>query len=89
MQPSKRRYLKIKLEIATPLMKDVEALAQSERTTVSSLVERGLRLVLAARRRCQPFKLRDSSAGGNGLHPDAVGRPWHELLARSYGRSRQ
>jgi hypothetical protein len=77
-------HMKTTLEIASPLLKEAKALARSEGTTVRALVERGLQLALSERRRGRSFKLHDASVAGKGLHPDAGGRSWDELRARSY-----
>jgi len=77
-------HMKTTIEIASPLLKEAKALARSEGTTVRALVERGLQLVLSQRRGERPFRLRDASVGGKGLHPDAIGRSWDELRARAY-----
>lgn len=77
-------HMKTTLEIATPLLKEAKAVARAEKITIRALVERGLQLALAERRSQGAFRLRDASVSGKGLHPDAKGLTWEEILARSY-----
>lgn len=77
-------HMKTIVEIASPLLKEAKALARAEGTTVRALVERGLRLVLSERRTRRPFKLRDASIGGKGMHPDSARHSWDEIRARSH-----
>jgi hypothetical protein len=77
-------HMKTTIEIASPLLKAAKDLARREGTTVRAIVERGLQMVLSNRPTRKPFKLRDVSFGGKGMHPEAAGRTWDELRAKSY-----
>jgi ribosomal protein L34 len=61
--------MKTTVEISDPLMREARAAAVREGRTLRSLLEEGLREVLAERRRKGRFRLRDTSIGGNGLQP--------------------
>jgi hypothetical protein len=76
--------MKTTLDIADPLLDEAKEFARTHKTTLRALVERGLQQVLSERRGRKPFKLRDASVDGNGLHPDAVGKSWDELRDRIY-----
>jgi hypothetical protein len=77
-------HMKTTVEISDPLMAAARAAADRDGTTVRALIERGLRLVLAERKERAPFRLRDASFTGAGLHPDAVDADWQTLRERSY-----
>ncbi len=59
--------MKITLEISDSLAEKVKAHAAREGVTFRSVVERGLREVLRAQQKPEPFVLRDASVGGRGL----------------------
>lgn len=62
--------MKTTIDIADTLLEEAKATAERESATLSSLVEEGLRFVLAQRTEMQvPFRLRDASVDGRGLQP--------------------
>jgi hypothetical protein len=63
--------MKTTIDIADPILEEARKLAAREGTTLRSLVERGLRHVLAETKVKPPFKLRDASVKGGGwLRPE-------------------
>ena len=59
--------MKTTLDIADPLLEQVRAIAARDGETLRSLVEQGLRRVVAERAvKAKPFKLRDASVGTPG-----------------------
>ena len=77
--------MKTTIEIADPLLEAARRAARREGTTVRAIVEHGLRLALAERRRAIAFKLRDASVDGQGLQPGMEGLPWDALRLLAYG----
>jgi len=71
--------LKTTIEIDDRLLREARKLAAREGTTLRALVERGLRRVLADRKSAAPFKLRQASFNGQGLHPEMRDASWDEL----------
>lgn len=78
--------MKTTIDIADALLVEVRQLAQREGVTVRSLVERGLRAVIAesAVKETHPFRLRDASVGGDGLHPDLEEGDWERIRELAY-----
>ena len=76
--------MKTTVEIPNGLLADARKLAARERTTVRSLVEEGLRRVLAARRDTGAFRLRKASFKGRGLQPGAAGSSWERIREMAY-----
>ena len=78
--------MKTTLEISDPLLDQVRKIAARDGETLRSLVEQGLRAVIAERRtKAKPFKLRDMSVKGDGLRPEVAHLSMHELILMSYG----
>ena len=79
-------HMKTTVQISDALLADVKKVAAKRNTTLKTLVDEGLRLVVANEQKTQsPYRLKDCSVGGNGLHPDVAGKSWKEILALSYG----
>lgn len=82
--------MKTSIEIADDLFKRVQQLARTEKTTVSVLVERGLKLVLEkkedkpGRWKWKPLVVQ----GGKGLTEEFKNAPWEKFrdeIYRGYG----
>jgi len=63
--------MKTTLDIADPLLDQVRRIAARDGETMRSLVEQGLRIVVAQRSaKAKPFKLRDLSVGTLGVQSE-------------------
>lgn len=77
--------MKTTLDISDPLLAQVRKIAAREGETLRSLVEQGLRTVVAERaRKGAPFRLRDLSVGGKGLQPEFQDASWDKLRDLNY-----
>jgi hypothetical protein len=76
--------MKTTIEISDPLLRDAKKLATRQGVTLRVLVERGLRRVVSEAGDARPFKLRDASFKGHGLHPDARDASWDALRDSIY-----
>ena len=72
-------YMKTTLEISDPLLREARKIAARDNTTLRALVEQGLRQVVSEKKKDKPFRLRDASFKGNGLHPDVANLSWDEI----------
>ena len=80
--------MKTTVEIADPLLAEARKLAAREGVTVRSLLELGLRKVLAEKRPARDFRLRDASFGGQGTQPgirEGDWQQWRELIYEGRG----
>jgi len=78
--------MKTTMDIADPLLREARKVATREGTTLRSLVEEGLRRVLAEKRQKAPFRLRLVTFGGRGLRAELRNVGWDEIRELSYQR---
>jgi len=76
--------MKTTVEISEPLMRDARKAAEREGRTLRSLLEEGLREVLAGRERKRKFRLRDGSFRGKGLQPGVDLSDWETIRSLIY-----
>jgi hypothetical protein len=76
--------MKTTLDISDPLLREARRIAVRERTTLRSLVEQGLRRIVADRKAARPFRLRKASFKGNGLVPELRDADWNKLRDLTY-----
>jgi Arc/MetJ family transcription regulator len=77
--------MKTTIDIADALMAEVKAAAAQDGRTVRSLVEEGLRRLLAERAVAPPTRtLRDATFTGNGMNPEFVIAPWDAFAKLIY-----
>ncbi|HWI09953.1 MAG TPA: hypothetical protein VNU48_01345 [Burkholderiaceae bacterium] len=77
--------MKTTLDIQTALLDEVRKIAARDGETLRSLVEQGLRKVVAERSaKARPFRLRDASVGTPGAPSDYESLSWEAKRALMY-----
>ena len=76
--------MKTTIDITDSILNDARRLAAREGLTVKTLVELGLRRVIAEKKRTDPFRLRKASFKGKGLQPGVKDAGWDRLRDRAY-----
>jgi len=76
--------MKTTIEISDALLEAARKVSRREKTTVRSLVEEGLRKVIAEREGSRTFKLRKATFKGNGLQPQVAGASWDRIRGLIY-----
>jgi len=77
--------MKTTVEISDALLEETKKIAAREDVTVRTLIEQGLRQVIAQRKqKSGPFRLRDASFGGQGLSAEARAAGWERLRELAY-----
>jgi hypothetical protein len=80
--------MKTTIELPDSLFKQARRYADAHRITMKTLVEQGLRKVLAEPQEQPPFKLRDASVQGKGLTAEFRNASWEQIRDTIYeGRS--
>lgn len=78
--------MKTTLEISDRLLRDARTIAKREGATLSALVERGLRHVIAQKGEPRTaFRLRKASFRGRGVRSELQEAGWDRLRALVYG----
>ena len=77
--------MKTTLDISDPLLEQVKKIAARDGETLRSLVEQGLRKVVAERKaKAKPFQLRDGSVGTAGAASAYEDLSWEAKRALMY-----
>jgi hypothetical protein len=76
--------MKTTIEISDLLLEAARQVSRREKTTVRSLVEEGLRKVIAERERACGFRLRKTTFKGAGLQPQVTGASWEQIRGLIY-----
>ncbi|MBI4206174.1 MAG: DUF2191 domain-containing protein [Betaproteobacteria bacterium] len=71
--------MKTTVEIPDALLAEAKKVASREGTTVSALIEQGLRHAISQRRKGSPFRMRKVTFKGRGLSADAKTAGWDRL----------
>lgn len=77
--------MKTTIEIADSLLEEAKRIAGSERITLRTLVEEGLRKTIDERkRRTSGFRLRMASYKGKGMQPGVSEGDWEAIVEAIY-----
>ncbi|MDR0458370.1 MAG: type II toxin-antitoxin system VapB family antitoxin [Burkholderiaceae bacterium] len=76
--------MKTTIELPEPLFAQARRYAGARNMTMKTLVEQGLRKVMAEKKDAPKFKLRDGSVGGNGLTPEFQNASWEQIRDAIY-----
>ncbi len=77
-------HMKTTVEISNALLEEARRAAARDGTTVRTLIEEGLRRVLAERKKKDRFRLRKATFKGKGLQPQLEGASWDRIRDTIY-----
>jgi hypothetical protein len=78
-------HMKTTVELPDELLREAQNIARAEGTTLKSVLEEGLRAVIARYHSAQQFRLLDASVPGRGIRPEFAEADWASIRAASYG----
>jgi predicted transcriptional regulator len=78
-------HMKTTIDLPDELLREAQLIARAEGTTLKSVMEEGLRAVIARHRTSQQYELRDASVSGRGLQPEFADADWSRIRQASYG----
>lgn len=76
--------MKITIDIADAILKEARAVAAKKHLTLRSLVEQGLRDIIAGSDSGEKFILRKASFKGNGPRDEFRGENWNKIREAAY-----
>jgi hypothetical protein len=77
-------HMKTTVNLPDALLEEARQTARQRQTTVTSLIESGLRIAIARQTEARTFKLSDASVDGDGLALEFQGASWEQLRAAAY-----
>ena len=76
--------MKTTIDIPNSLLQEAKKLSALRQVTLRSLVEQGLREIIAREKAEQNFKLRKASFRGNGPKDEFRGESWQKIREAAY-----
>lgn len=71
--------MKTTVNLPDELLREAKELARREQVTLTALIERGLRAVVAEGEQAAAFVLPDASVDGNGVQREFRDAPWERI----------
>jgi hypothetical protein len=76
--------MKTTIDNPDSLLQEAKKLSAQKQVTLRSLVEQGLREIIAMQKSDKKFKLREASFKGNGLQEEFLGEGWQKIRSAAY-----
>jgi hypothetical protein len=77
--------MRISLHLPKALYEEARAVACARGTAIETLIEEGLRHMIAESDTASAFSLRKAAFKGAGLQPEFSAATWDEILTAAYG----